>query len=140
MKIKRNPIVSIQLSLRFAKEYLDALCEMRKSHTEAEIQTSKTLTIIHRALWTSLIIEVGRLFDTHKTKEVISLKNLKLPKVKKDINRIHGETIVGKIIDTRKTFTAHWDKEGNDITSVTEICNSKLGKLLYELNELLIKN
>ena len=68
----------LKFSLRFAKEYLKTLCEMQKFHNEIEIQESKELTIIQRALWTSLIIEVGRLFDTYKSKskKVISFKQL----------------------------------------------------------------
>ena len=54
------------------------------------------------------------------------------------IDNVHGEAIICKIINTRNTFTAHWAEEGSNPIAVTEICNSKLGKLLDELNKLSI--
>ena len=69
----RKPEIQLPLSVRFAREYLELLCGMRERHTIDEIQESNELTVIHRSLWTSLIIEVGRMFDTYdrKNKEVI---------------------------------------------------------------------
>ena len=134
---KRNPVIVLQLSLRFAKEYFKMLCEMQKAYTTDAIQESKKLTIIQRALWTSLIIEIARLFDTYegKNKKVISFKKIGL--LKEDIDNIHGEAIIGEIINTRKTFTAHWGEEKNKVVTVAEICNSKLEKILNNLDNLL---
>jgi len=134
----RNPVIILPLSSRFAKEYYKYLCELRKTHTIEEIQESEELTIIQRAFWTALIIEIGKLFDTYSgNKEVISLK--KLPSFencswKQKIDLIHGEAIIQKIIKTRNTFTAHFGKINKGIVGVTEICNSKLGKLLEDLD------
>jgi hypothetical protein len=136
---KRNPIITLSLSLRFAKEYLKMLCNMQKTYTLNEIQESEKLTIIQRALWTSLIIEVGRLFDTYekKNKKVISFK--KIDFLKKNVNNIHAEAIIGKIINTRNTFTAHWGEEKNKIVSVSEVCSSNLGILLKKLDKPLLE-
>lgn len=133
---ERNHIIALKLSLRFAKEYLKMLYQMQKDNTTDEIQESEKLTIIQRALWTSLIIEIGRLFDTYETnsKKVISFKKIK--SLENDINKIHSEAIIGKIINTRKTFTAHWGAKKNKVVSVTEICNSNLGNLLEKLEKL----
>ncbi len=125
----------LQLSLRFAKEYFEMLCEMQKTYTTVKIQESKKLMIIQRALWTSLIIEIGRMFDDYKRKEVISFK--KIESLKKDVDNIFSEVIIQKIINTRHTFTAHLGKEKNEVVTVAEICNSKLGKLLDKLDKLL---
>ncbi len=137
---KRNPAIILPLSLRFAKEYLKTLCEIQKSHNEVEIQESKELTVIHRALWTSLIIEVGRLFDTYRrgNEKVISFKKLNCHKT--EIDKIFNEDIIQRMITTRKTFTAHLDEKRNDIISVPEICESNLGDLLERLSKLKIKS
>ncbi len=134
---KRDPIVIIKLSLKCALEYLQKLNEIRKKYTEEKIQESDNLTIIHRALWTALIIEIGCLFDTYDSKEkkVISLK--KLNSHKKRIDEIHGEQIICRIINTRKSFTAHKGILKNKIITADEICNSKLKNLLEELEGLI---
>lgn len=134
---KRNPTIALGLSLRFAKEYFEMLCEMRKAYTIEKIEESNKLMIKQRALWTSLIIEIGRLFDTYETKnkKVISFKKINFPEVKKKIDDIHAEAIIGKIIKTRKTFTAHWGEEKNNPISITELCNSNLGILLKKLDQ-----
>lgn len=134
---KRNPIITLSISLRCAKEYLEMLCKIQKDHTKEEIQESKKLTITQRALWTALIIEIGRLFDEYKSKKVISFKNIDI--IKKDIDAIHGQTIIGKIINTRNTFTAHWGEEKKEIVSAADLCNSNLGILLKKLDQPLIK-
>lgn len=133
---ERNPKNVLPLSLRFAKEYFEMLCEMRRAYTEDQIQESKELTICQRALWTALIIEVGRLCDTYHAngKDVISYK--KVDHLKSDVNKFHGEAIIGKIINTRKTFTAHWSKKKENVVSIAEICSSNLGVLLKQLSEL----
>jgi len=104
---------------------------------------SNNLLIIRRALWIALIIEIGRLFDTYETKnnKVISLKKMDFSKsnnssVKEIIDNIHAEAIIGKIIKTRKTYTAHLGEEKEKIVSVAEICDSKLGELLSKLDKL----
>lgn len=138
---KRNPIDSLQLSIRFSKEYLEKLDDLYKSHSLEEIEESKDLTITQRAFWVALIIEIGCLFDKYsskdKDKEVISL--LKIDSLKKDANRVFGARITQKIIDTRNTFTAHKGVKKSRPISVDEIRNSKLKKLLNEL-ELALSN
>jgi hypothetical protein len=135
----RNPMIILPLSVRFAKEYYKYLCEFQKTHTINEIQESKELIIIQRAFWTALIIEIGKLFDTYSgNKEVISVK--KIPSFenctwKKKIDLIHCEAVIGKIIRTRNTFTAHFSKNDEGIISFVEICNSNLGKLLEDLDQ-----
>ncbi len=101
------------------------------------VQESKELTTTHRAVWTALIIEVGRLFDTYDKKDTISFK--KLPHLKSQIDKYHGENIVTKIIETRKTFTGHFAKDAKNIISPQEMCNSNLAKILDEMTQLPIK-
>ena len=80
------------------------------------------------------------MFDTYeaKNKEVISLKKINLPEAKTEIDMIHGNVIIGKIIETRNTFTAHWGKEKNDPISITELCSSNLKSLLDQLDQPLL--
>jgi len=130
--IKRTPEIILPLSLRFAKEYLSALCKMQ-SDVDA-VQQSKDLTTTYRALWTALIIEVGRLFDTYNMKDTISFK--KLPHLKKHIDKYHGEAVIGKIIQTRNTFTGHFALDAKIVISAQEICNSNLGEILEEMSKL----
>ena len=112
------------------------LCEMRTKYTDDQIQDSNELVVRHRALWTALIIEVGRLFDTYNVggKDIISYKKLK--HLKEQVDKLHGEAIIGKIIKTRKTFTGHWSKKKEKVISAPEICDSNLGELLERLNKL----
>lgn len=131
--IKRKPEILLPLSIRFAKEYFDQLCQMQNDITN--VQESKKLTTVHRALWTALIIEVARLFDTHSN--VVSFK--KIPEIKAEIDKYHSEAIIGKIIETRKTFTAHFADEAREVTSASEICQSKLGEILDDLSKLSIQ-
>jgi len=137
----RNPAIILPLSLRFVKEYYQYLCKFQKTYTIDEIEESKELTIIQRAFWTALIIEIGKLFDTYDgNKKVISLKKIPFfenSTWKKKIDLIHGEAVIGKIIKTRKAFTAHFSQEDEGIISVAEICNSNLGNLLKDLDQLL---
>ena len=137
---ERNPIIILEVSLRHAKEYLNMLCDLRKAYTMEEVQESNDLLVKQRALWISLIIEIGRLFDIYevKNREVISLKKIIVPKFKKEIDIIHGNIIIKKIIETRKTFTAHWGKEKNNPISIAEICNSNLKSLLDQLDQILL--
>lgn len=131
---KRDPETLLPLSLRFAKEYFEALCKMQRS-IEA-VQESKELTTKYRALWTALIIEVGRLFDTYTSKDVISFK--KLPHLKELIDKYHGEAVIGKIIETRNTFTGHFAKEARVVISGPEICDSNLGEILNDMSKIKI--
>lgn len=137
---KRNPSIALQLSLRFAKEYLRKLCEIQNAHTDDEIQESNDLLIVHRALWTALIIEIGKLFDTFndRYRKVISLKReaffQNIP-WKDKIDSVRGEMIISKMIRTRKTFTAHWGEDNIRPVSVREVCDSKLEKLLDQLDK-----
>jgi len=126
--IGRNPETVLPLSLKFAKEYFDMLCKMQKDINESEELT------IHRALWTALIIEVGRLFDTYSKKDVVSFK--KLPYLKKQIDNYHSVDIIRDIIETRNTFTGHFSKEGKNIISAPEICRSDLSKILKGMSKL----
>ncbi|MFA6393559.1 MAG: hypothetical protein WCW25_01670 [Patescibacteria group bacterium] len=137
---KRNPIVILSISLRFAKEYLEMLCDINKTYTMEEIQDSDELLCKRRALWIALIIEIGCLFDTYeaKNKKVISFKKINIPIVKEKIDKIHGNSIIGRIIETRKTFTAHKGQEKINPISVEELCDSKLKILLGELDQPLI--
>ena len=136
--IKRDPETLLPLSLRFAKEYFDALCKMQINIKV--IQESKELTMTHRALWTALIIEVGKLFDTYNSnssKDVISFK--KLTHLKPLVDKYHGEAIIGSIISTRNTFTGHFAQQASNVVTVSEICNSNLGKILDEMSKLSIQ-
>jgi hypothetical protein len=130
--IKRKPEIVLPLSIRFAKEYLTELNKMQNNIEN--VQESKKLTIIRRAIWTSLIIEVAKIFDTHN--DTISYK--KLGHLKEKINKHHSEDIIGKIIETRKTFTAHFASTAKEVTMPSEICKSKLGKILDDLESLSI--
>ncbi len=98
------------------------------------VEDSKELTTIHRALWKALIIEVARLFDTHNN--VISFK--KIPSIKTKIDKYHSEAIIGKIIKTRNTFTAHFADNAEEITSASEICKSRLRNILDDLSNLAV--
>jgi hypothetical protein len=129
-KITRKPEILLPLSIGFAREYLDHLSRMQNDIHN--VQGSEELTIIHRALWTALIIEVARLFDTHHN--AVSFK--KLPKIKAVIDKHHSKAIIGKIIKTRKTFTAHFDPTGKIVVSAQEICNSNLRQILEEMSKL----
>lgn len=133
-QIIREPENLLPLSVRFAKEYFTELCEMQSDIQK--VQASKKLGTIHRAIWTSLIIEVGRLFDTHN--DVISFK--KIPHLKESIDKYHSEAIIGKIIETRKTFTAHFAGTAKEVASAPEICQSRLGEILNDLSKLSLRN
>lgn len=98
------------------------------------VQESKEHTTKYRALWTALIIEVGRLFDTYKSKDVVSFK--KLPNLNELIDRYRGEAVIGKIIETRNTFTGHFAKEARVVISGTEICDSNLGEILNDMSKI----
>lgn len=130
--IKRDPKIVLPLSLRFAKEYLGELSKMQKNIDS--VQESKERTTIHRALWTSLIIEVGRLFDAYDKKDTISFK--KVTHLREEIDKYNGEAIVGKIIETRNTFTGHFSKNAEDVISAKEICDSNLSIILDKMSKL----
>lgn len=130
--IIREPENLLPLSIRFAREYLDELCKMQNDI--AKVQESKELTTMHRALWTALIMEVGRLFDAHN--DVVSFK--KVPNLKTEIDKCHQEDIIGKIIETRNTFTGHFATNAKVVVSAAEICKSRLGEILERMSKLSI--
>lgn len=133
----RNPAIFLPLSLRFTKEYLKQLCEMRNKYKEDQIQESKELTIIHRALWTALLVEVRKLFEDSKF-DNYSLRKINFFKQephKSKIDQVFGDADMAKILKTTYTFTTHLSKNKENMYSVSEICNSKLGILLEELQE-----
>ena len=87
-----------------------------------------------------MIIEISRLFDTYDKpgKKVISLKNFFSDSNSiAEINRIHCQAIIGKIIITRNTYTAHLSEDLNIPNSVKSICESNLGALLEKVDALL---
>jgi len=134
-KEQRNPAIFLPLSLRFAKEYLKQFCEMRKKYTDEKIQESKELTIIHRALWTALLVEMRKLFensefDNHSLKKTGFFKQ---EPYKSKVDKIFGDADMNKLLKTAYTFTTHLSKNKEKVYSVSEICNSKLEKLLNEL-------
>lgn len=134
---ERNPYIFLSLSLMFAKEYLEQICKMRSTYTDDQIQESKELTIIHRALWTALLVEIRKLFEDSKF-DNYSLRNLSFFKqepYKSKIDKIFGDVDMAKILKTAYTFTTHLSRNKEKIYSVSEICNSKLKKLLDELQE-----
>ena len=135
----RNAANFLALSLKFAEEYFDELCSLRKKHSETEIQLSKELTTIYRALWTSLIIEVRKLFGkSFKDHENYSFKEVsffqKEPH-KAEIDQVYGSQIIQKILTTSNTFTVHLAKKKMDILSVDEICKSNFGNELKKLQK-----
>jgi hypothetical protein len=150
-KKKRNPVLALQLSLNSAKDYYTRLCEIRLKvesiggnnsiNHSLDPEEWQRSVIYQRALWVALIIEVGRLFDTFETedKKVISFKSVFNGSSLKDlVDSIHGEAIISKIIKTRNTFTAHIGQKQDEIISAAEICDSKLERLLDELDEPLV--
>lgn len=134
---KRNPIIVLSISLRFAKEYLEMLCDINNTYKIEVIQESYELSAKQRALWIALIIEIGCLFDDYesKNKKVISFKKISIPTIKEKIDKIHGNAIIGRILETRKTFTAHKGQKKNNPVSVAELIKSNLKDLLDELDE-----
>lgn len=133
----RNAANFLSLSLRFAEEYFDKLCELRKKYSESEIQLSNELTIVHRALWTSLIVEVRKLFGkSFKDYENYSLKEVSFfqnEPHKTIIDQVYGNQVVQKILTTSNTFTIHLGKKKMKICPVDEICKSDLRNQLEKL-------
>ncbi len=134
---KRDPSNWLVLSLWHAQEYFETLCILREKHNENEIQSSKELNITHRALWTSLIAEVRKLFDNSRYPNY-SLR--KIPFFQKQphkdiVDSIYGNRIISRIINTGNTFTLHLGEDEAEILPVSEICDSNLGDLLKKLEE-----
>lgn len=96
-------------------------------------------TVIRDAMASSLVNLVSEMFDmlSMSQKEIISFKKEKWfidnKNIKKQIDAIHGEVIIGKIINSRKTFFAHMGKKTDKIISGNEICDSNLYYLLERL-------
>ena len=143
---KRKPIHQLDISLWNAKNFYKKLCsisprveELNQSiSTVEEEQEIIDLKLTRQALWIALIIEIGRLFDTFEKgrKKVISFKKtLTAPELIAKINSIHGQSIIGEIIQTRNTYTAHISEDKTEVVSAKEICDSNLEKLLNELDE-----
>lgn len=134
---QKNPAIFLSLSLRFANEYLDQLCDLRQKYSNDEIQESKKLTILHRALWTALIVEVRKLFGkSFKEYENYSLKEISFFNTdphKAIIDQVYGDQVIQKILTTSNNFTIHLGKEKTKIFSVSEICESDLKNLLMKL-------
>ena len=110
---------------------------MRNSYKEEQIQESKELTIIHRALWTALLVEIRKLFEGSQF-DNYSLRKIdffKKEPYKSKIDCIFGDQDMEKILNTAYTFTTHLSKNKEHVYSVAEICNSKLKKFLDELQE-----
>lgn len=134
---KTNPGDWMLISLIHAQEYFDFLCTFRKKYRDDQIQSSKELNTIHRAVWTSLIAEIRKLFDDSRYPNH-SLRNSEFFKEelnKSLINTIYGNKILQKIITTANTFTLHLAEEKTKILSVSEICDSNLGDLLKKLED-----
>ncbi len=147
VNIKRNPVSALQLSLDNAKNFYRKLCEFTEKIDAIEKDPRRLLkkdpdewketVLLRKALWIALIIEVGRLFDTFEdeSKKVISFKKVfKGSSLQTEIDAIHGEVIISKILRTRNTFTAHIGEEQNDVLLAPEICKSNLGELLDRLD------
>lgn len=145
---KRNSKIELQVSLVLAKRFYNKLCEIsprveelnQSALTEEEDLELEKLMLIRTAFWIALIIEIGRLFDTYDNpgKKVISLKNFfSDPNSNAEIDRIHGQAIIGQIIKTRNTYTAHLSEDSNIQNSVKSICESNLGALLDKVDALL---
>lgn len=141
---RRNPVFALQHSLENAQDFYEKLCELTETVNTIQDDDERLLkqnpdewketVLLRKAVWIALIIEVGRIFDTYETKGVISFKKVfRDSSLENAINSIHGEAIIGRILDTRNTFTAHIAEKHNNILSADEICNSNLGELLERL-------
>lgn len=132
----RNASNFLSLSLRFAQEDLEYLKNLYKTHTKTEIQISEELTVVHRSVWTSLVVEVRKLFGksfkeykNHSLKEIAFFQQ---DPYKQTINGVYGSPIVQSIIGMSNTFTVHLGIEKKFI-SAEDICNSDLGAQLEKL-------
>lgn len=145
---KRDQKNELQIALHLAKKFYNKLCEIsprveelnQSAVTEEEDLELERSMLIRTAFWIALIIEIGRLFDTYDKpgKRVISLKNFfSDPDSIAEIDRIHGQAIIGQIIVTRNTYTAHLSEDLNIPNSVKSICESNLGTLLDNADALL---
>jgi len=135
----RNAANFLSLSLRFSDEYLAELCKLRKKHTETDIQLSKELTTIHRALWTSLIVEIrklfGKSFKAYENYSLLEVSFFQNKPHKAVIDQVYGHKIVQNILTTSNTFTVHLGKKKMYILPVDEICKSDLRDQLKKLQE-----
>jgi len=133
---ERNPSGFLSLSLRFALEYFDQLSKLREGG-ESKIQESNELTIHHRALWTSLIVEIRKLFGAsfkeYKNYSLREIEFFQSEPHKTSIDRVFGDRLIQEIMKTGNTFTIHLGKHGGRPFTVKEICNPKLKELLGQL-------
>ena len=148
---KRNWVEMMELSLGDAKKFLKGLCDIDSKlslidnnlELDSKINNEEYnhLTLLRRAFRISLIIEIGRLFDTYDKKPTISFGQIKYFKqnriFKKEIDSIRGEVIISKIIETRNNYIAHISEIYSDVVSNSNICNSKLEGLLDRLDKIL---
>lgn len=150
---KRNPAIALQFVLSNAIEYLNKLNELhgrenrlrikiesRISFTKEENEKWQDIGLYQRAFRTALILDVGRMFDTYRgVNKVISFKTgefFKIPVIKKEIDQIHGESIISEILKTRDTWSAHIGDNINDIISTEKICQSNLVQLFKRLKSI----
>ncbi len=144
---KRNAWIQLDISVWSATEFFEGLSRIypeverlaENTDDDADYQKYKELRTFQRALWIALIIAIGRLFDTFERsdKKVISLKRtgffVENPEIKKRIDVISGDSIISRIIQTRNNYTAHLNQNEGDVISISEVCNSNIGKLLSEV-------
>lgn len=156
---QRNPKVALYELIKESKKSFIELCNITKVeknygdkikkgefpklvlalNLEKEIPQEISWVVIRNALKCSLVNLVAEMFDSHN-KGVISFKTVKWftenPEAKKELDLIHGEKIIGKMIDSRHTFFSHMGDETNKIISGQEICESNLPSLLERLENL----
>ena len=132
----RNASNFLSLSLKFAKDDLEYLQNLYKKKTKTEIEISKELTLIHRAVWTSLVIEVrklfGKSFREYKNHSVKEITFFQKDPYKNIVDGVYSSQIVQDILHMSNTFTVHLGKEKKFI-SVEDICNSNLVAQLKKL-------
>lgn len=133
----RNAANFLGLSLRNAIEYLDELCSLRSKYSETEIQISKELTITHRALWTSLAVEVrklfGKSFNNYKNHSLVETAFFLQEPYRSIVKKVHGDQITQRLLKMSTTFTSHISQGEMTFFSAEEICKSKLKDLFLSL-------
>lgn len=151
---KRNPAYALHFCLSNAKDYFEKLKVLhnRQNELKKQLDSGKYFTdgqdkewmnmaVYIRAIKSALILEVYKMFDTFSGKNsVISFKSIeffKLPAIKKEIDSLSGHAIVGDIMKTRKTWTAHMGENIDDIISTEKIVESNLLDIIKKLDEIL---
>lgn len=135
----RSPGPFLSLSLRFAKEYLKQLRDLREAHGESKIQQDKKLAIYHRALWTALIVEIrklfGKSFKEYKNFSLLEIDFFKSEPHKTTISQVFGDRTIQRILKTSNTFTVHLGQLNDVPLPVKDICESNLEVLLDSLQK-----